>query len=185
MVQVSDPRIIWWLNERPTLTLDQLMDDAAEDMLVVFQQAHERFSSGAQKLPAAEQGWRDSHLALCTYGALLSQELRLNRGNDPGTFWTFANYGKDMVRLGGAFSMPVWYQDEDIMRSHWSAGIRHKAIVPDVKCPWDEVDEYWPVLWPVLTETGYELRVSKSDKEAMASDDLWLPDDISRRVANL
>lgn len=185
MVQVTKPRIIWWLNERPTLTLASLMDDAAEDMLTLLLQAHERFSDGAEKLPAAEQGWRESHLALCTYGALLSQELRLNRANDTGTFWTFANYGKDMIRVGGAFSMPVWYQDEDIMRSHWSAGTRHDSIISDLKCPYDEVDEFWPVLWPVLTESGYELRVAKADKEAMTSDDLWLPDDVARRVANL
>jgi hypothetical protein len=32
---------------------------------------------------------------------------------------------------------------------------------------------------------GYELRVNKSDKAAMEVDDLWLPDDIRRRVVNL
>jgi len=185
MVQVSAPRITWWLYERPTLTLASLMDDATEDLLALLLQAHERFSTGAEKLPAAEQGWRENHLALCTYGALLSQELRLNRANDTGTFWTFARCGQDDIRLGGVFSMPVWYQDEDIMRSHWSAGTRHGLVISDLKCPYDEVDEFWPVLWPVLTETGYELRVAKADKEAMASDDLWLPDDVARRVANL
>lgn len=180
------PRIIWWLDPRPTLTLDWLMDDELSDMVKVLDEAHRRMSSGAEKLPAAEMGWRNRHLAICVYGSLACQEMRVNRYDDPGLFWKFANAGNELVRLGATFEMPEWYEDEDLIKSHWSTGRRCKAIVADVKVPWSEVDEYWPVLWPVPSDDGgYELRINKADKAAMEVDDLWLPDDIRRRVVNL
>lgn len=183
---MDSPRVIWWLDSRPTLTLDWLMDDALSDMTKLIGAVHNRMQDGEEKLPAAGMGWRGSHLALCVYGSLACQEMRINRFDDPGWFWIFANAGKDLVRLGATFEMPSWYEDEDIMRSHWSAGLRHKAIVADLKVPWKEVDEYWPILWPVPAEDGgYELRVNKTDKAAMEVDDLWLPDEIRRRVVNL
>ncbi|QKY78601.1 hypothetical protein SEA_DRYAD_63 [Streptomyces phage Dryad] len=184
---MDSPRVIWWLDPRPTLTLDWLMDDALEDMTKLLGSAHSRFEGGAEKLPAAEQGWAGSHLALCVYGALACQELRLNRYNEQSKwFWSFANAGKELRRLGHEFQMPEWFEDEDVMKSHWSTGLRHKAVVADVKVPWSEVDEYWPTLWPVPAEGGgYELRVNKQDKAAMEVDDLWLPDDIRARVVNL
>lgn len=185
MVQVSDLRVIWWLDPRPTMTLDFLVDDALEDMVKLLGSAHSRFDGGAEKLPAAEQGWKDRHLALLVYGALACQELRLNRYNDVGWFWQFANAGRELTRRGHVFEMPAWFEDEHIMQSHWSAGLRNKAIVADLKVPWSEVDEYWPILWPVPTENGYEIRVNKSDKAAMEVDDLWLPDDVRSRVVNL
>ncbi|QNR52003.1 hypothetical protein phiRKBJ001_61 [Streptomyces phage phiRKBJ001] len=183
---MDSPRVTWWLDPRPTLTLDWLMDDALSDMVKLLMEAHTRFDSGAERLPAAEQGWSGSHLALCVYGSLACQEMRLNRFDDTGLFWTFANAGKELVRLGATFEMPAWHEDEDLMKSHWSAALRHKAIVADLKVPWKEVDEYWPILWPVPAEDGgYELRVNKADKTAMEVDDLWLPDDIVSRVVNL
>lgn len=178
--------MIWWLDARPTLTLEWLEDEPLGDLVKLLSTAHDRFQSGAEKMPAAEQGWVGSHLALCVYGSLACQEMRLNRCNDTGLFWQFANAGKELVRLGATFEMPAWYEDEHIMQSHWSAGLRHKAIVADVEVPWPEVDEYWPTLWPVPAEDGgYELRVNKVDKAAMEVDDLWLPDDIRQRVVNL
>lgn len=187
MVQVSDaPRVTWWLDPRPTMTLDCLMDDALEDLVKLLGGIHSRMDDGEERLPPAGQGWRGRHLAVCVYGALACQEMRLNRYNDPGWFWMFANAGRDLVRDNHVFEMPAWFEDEHVMQSHWSAGIRHKAIVADIKVPWREVDEYWPILWPVPAEDGgYELRVNKSDKTAMEVDDLWLPDDIRRRVVNL
>lgn len=183
---MDSPRVTWWLDSRPTLTLDWLMDDALADMVKLLDEAHTRFAAGAERLPAAEQGWTGSHLALCVYGSLACQEMRLNRFDDPKLFWMFANYGKELVRLGATFEMPAWHEDEDLMKSHWSTGLRHKAIVTDIKVPWTEVDEYWPTLWPVPAEDGgYELRVNKVDKAAMEVDDLWLPDDIRSRVVNL
>jgi hypothetical protein len=168
------------------MTLDWLMDDALEDMAKLLKSAHDRFESGAEKLPAAEMGWRDSHLALCVYGSLACQEMRLNRYNDPGWFWKLAGAGKEMVRLGTKFEMPAWHEDEHLIQSHWSAALRHKAIVSDLKVPWSELDEHWPILWPVpVAGGGYELRVNKADKEAMQLDDLWLPDDVRSRVVNI
>jgi hypothetical protein len=186
MVQVSDLRITWWLYPRPTLTLDCLMDDALSDMVKLLGEAHSRFESGSEKLPAAERGWQERHLALLVYGSLACQEMRLNRYDDPGKFWEFANAGRELVRRGHVFEMPAWFEDEHIMQSHWSVGIRTKSIVSDLKVPWNHVDEYWPVLWPVTNDSGgYELRVNKADKEAMEVDDLWLPDEVRNRVVNL
>jgi len=168
------------------MTLDCLMDDALKDMVKLLGSAHSRFDGGAEKLPAAEQGWKDRHLALLVYGALSCQELRLNRYDDVGWFWQFANAGRDLVRRGHVFDMPAWFEDEHIMQSHWSAGRRHKAIVADLKVPWPQVDEYWPILWPVPIEGGgYELRINKQDREAMKVDDLWLPDEVRHRVVNI
>ena len=183
---MDSPRVIWWLDSRPTLTLEWLADEQLVSMVKVLEAAHRRMEDGTEKFPAADAGWRGSHLALCVYGSLACQEMRLNRYDDSGPFWMFANAGKELVRLGATFEMPAWYEDEHIMQSHWSAGLRHKAIVADVEVPWPEVDEYWQTLWPVPAEDGgYELRVNKVDKAAMEVDDLWLPDDIRQRVVNL
>lgn len=183
---MSDPRVIWWLDPRPTLTLEWLKEDALENLTKLLGAVHSRMQDGEDKLPAAGQGWRGSHLAVCVYGSLACQEMRVNRFNDPGWFWMFANYGKELVRLGATFEMPAWHEDEDIIKSHWSTGLRHEAIVAEAEVPWPEVDEYWPTLWPVPAEDGgYELRVNKTDKAAMEVDDLWLPDDIRSRVVNM
>src|SRR3546814_14849257 len=123
---------------------------------------------------------------MCVYGALACQEFRVNRYGGKTWFWQFANVGRELVRRGATFEMPAWFEDEHLMQSHWSAGIRHKAIVADIKVPWKSVDEYWPVLWPVATEDGgYELRVNNSDSAAMEVADLSPPDEVSARVDHL
>ena len=79
---------------------------------------------------------------------------------------------------------------------HWSDSVKRCVEAAGAPGPaWsclkdelsqDEVDEYWPVLWPILTDSGgYELHVSKKQREAMERDDLWLPDNIISRVVNL
>ena len=185
MVQVN-LRMTWWLDPRPTMTMDWLMDDHLEDLIKTCSNVVAYLGEPEKAAPAVVHGWFGHKLAMCVYGALACQEYRLNRCMGDTWFWQFAHEGADLARLGATFSMPPWFEDEDLMKSHWSAGLRHKAVVADVKVPWAEVDEYWPVLWPVVTEDGgYELRVNKADKAAMGVDDLWLPDDIMTRVVNL
>lgn len=185
---MTNLRMTWWLDPRPTMTMDWLMDDHLEDLIKTCGNVVSYLNdpNPTRPSPAVVKGWSRSHLAMCVYGALACQEHRLNRYGGNTWFWNFANVGKELVRNGATFEMPVWFEDEHIMQSHWSAGLRHKAVVADLKVPWTEVDEYWPVLWPVITENGgYELRVNKQDKAAMEVDDLWLPDDIRARVVNL
>lgn len=168
------------------MTMDCLMDDHLEDLIKTCGNVASYLAEPEKAAPAVVHGWFGRKLALCVYGALACQEFRLNRYGGNTWFWQFANEGRELVRRGAEFQMPAWSEDEHLMQSHWSAGIRNKAIVADLKVPWSQVDEYWPVLWPVASEKGgYELRVNKSDKEAMMVDDLWLPDDVRSRVVNL
>jgi hypothetical protein len=185
MVQVSDPRIVWWLNARPTLTTEWLADDAIKQLIKTCSNVVSYLDSDREKVPAPVQGWVGHKLAMCVYGSLVCQEWRLNRAGGDTWFWEFAAAGKELVRRGDEFKMPPWFEDEHLMQSHWSAAKRHGALEDDVAVPWAEVDEYWPVLWPVITEDGYELRVNKADKAAMEVDDLWLPDNVRARVVNL
>ena len=162
------------------------MDEHLEDLIKTCGNIVTYLGEPEKAAPAVVHGWFGRKLAMCVYASLACQEFRLNRYGGKTWFWQFANEGKELVRRGATFEMPPWFDDEDLMRSHWSAGLRHKAIVADLKVPWSEVDEYWPVLWPVIKEDGgYELRVNKSDKAALEIDDLWLPDNVRRRVVNL
>lgn len=178
---MNGPRVIWWFDTLPTQTIDLLSDKALASMLKVLGSANRRFISDADKLPAAEQGWLGSHVALCVYGSLGCQDMRLNRGHDTGRFWEFANTGRELVHRGATFLLPPWYEDEDVITSHRSVAQRNDALDDTI-----DAEEFWPILWPVIIEDGgYELRVNKEDKAALYVDDLWLPDDVRRRVVNL
>lgn len=177
--------MIWWLYTTPTDTLDVLYDERIESMIDDIDVACQRAVLG-QEAKASERGWEGSLLALYTYGALACIELKHKRGIDPDMFHVFAIPGKQLVKDGAKFEMPPWYEDEDLIKSHWSAGLRTKSIISDIKPTYEDVDEYWPVLWPLPNDDGgYDLHVSKKQREEMARDDLWLPDDIRARVVNL
>lgn len=180
-------RIVWWLDPRPTLTLEWLTDDALNRLIKTCSNVVQYLDSDDGKpLPAPVQGWVDRKLAMCVYGSLACHEYRVNRCGGKTWFWQFAGHGKELARRGATFEMPAWHDDVHIIQSHWSTGMRRKAIDPNVKVPWGHVDEYWPTLWPVPTSNGgYELRVNRDDKAALAIDDLWLPDEIRNRVVNL
>lgn len=183
---MSNLRITWWLDPRPTLTMDWLMDDALVTLIKTCSNVVSYLAEPEKAAPAVVHGWHGRRLAMCVYGALACQEHRVNRCMGKTWFWQFANEGQELARRGAVFEMPAWFEDEHLMQSHWSAGLREKAIVADIKVPWSQVDEYWPVLWPVATESGgYELRINKADKAALAIDDMWLPDEVRSRVANL
>lgn len=184
---MSDLRITWWLHQRPSVTMDYLSDSHLETLIRTCGNIVAYLDDPGKAAPAVVHGWFARKLAMCVYGSLACQELRVNRCAGKQPFWEFANRGRELVRLGAAFKMPAWYQDEHLMQSHWSAAIREKAIESDIKVPWSQVDEYWPVLWPVATSDGegYELRVNKADKAALEIDDLWLPDEVRNRVVNL
>lgn len=178
--------MIWWLYTTPTDTLDVLFDESIEKLIDDLDVACQRVGSN-QSIPVAERGWQSSALALHVYGALACSICRHMRGwEDEDRFPLFATPGQQLAKQGTKFEMPPWYEDEDLIKSHWSAAIRNKAVIPSYKVPHEEVDEFWPVLWPVLTDDGgYELHVSKKQREAMERDDLWLPDNIISRVVNL
>jgi hypothetical protein len=180
--------ILWWLYRTPTDTLEVLYDEAISDMIMYMEEATDRLllSDADTKLAPAELGWRGNLLALYTYASLACVEMRVNRCDDLGKFWVFANQGKKIAEEGTLFEQPPWYEDEDLIKSHWSTGVRTKAIIPDYAIPYQGVDEYWPMLWPVADPAGgYKLMVNKRDRTAMACDDLWLPDDVIKRVANI
>lgn len=180
-------RITWWLNQRPSLTMGFLEDEALNALVETSGSILSYLDEPDKPAPAVAHGWHARKLAVCVYGSLACQELRVNRYASKNSFWEFANKGRDLVRLGAAFQMPAWYQDEHLMQSHWSAALREKAVEADIKVPWSQVDEFWPVLWPVATAdgAGYELRINKADKAALGIDDLWLPDEVRSRVVNL
>lgn len=183
---MSNLRVTWWLNPRPSLTMEWLTDDHLETLIRTAGNVLSYLDEPEKAAPAVVHGWFARKLAVCVYGSLACQEYRVNRCMGNSHFWEFANRGRELVREGAAFQMPEWYQDEHLMQSHWSTGLREKALVADLKVPWRQVDEFWPTLWPVATEDGgYELRINKADKAALEIDDLWLPDDVRSRVVNL
>lgn len=179
-------KVTWWVSSLPSETLAVLSDAALLETIKTSLAATRVLRRGGD-LPAVGRMWENNVLALHVYGGLACMEASHRRGLDDDSFAKFGTPGKQMAADGVQFEMPPWYQDEDVQISH-IAGIQREGLWrnEEARIELDEEDEFWPMLWPVATEGGgYELMVNKKDREAMAVDDLWLPDEVRSRVVNL
>jgi hypothetical protein len=183
------PKVTWWVSVSPTNTLSMLSDEALLETLNTTRGLARRLRVGPEKLPAVGQMWKYDLMGLYAYGMLISMELRNKRLHELDAFWEFNGPAKEMAeRAEGQFRLPPWHDDEHVHRSHVVHLDRHDMWKDDVDIPElvHSDDEFLPMLWPVMvSENEYELRVNKADKEALAIDDLYLPDEIASRVTNL
>lgn len=179
-------KVTWWIEPLPSKSIEVLNDQALLDTLKMTMQLNRLLVRGGD-LPAVGRMWEGNPVGLQVYGMLLCLEANHKRGLDADFFQEFAQPARKIIEEGGCFAMPPWHQDEDVHISHIAAIEREGLWRSDEhRIELDEEDEFWPVLWPVATESGgYELMVNKKDREAMAVDDLWLPDEVRARVVNL
>lgn len=183
-------KLTWWLEKSPTRSLAALSDEALLATLSMTESLCVLIRKGDwcadDKLPAVGHMWKHNPLALHIYGMLASIEADRKRGFNVGSFAEFNYYARQMSQSQDVeFEMPPWWEDEDIMKSHASAAMREKALDDGVLVG-HHVDEFWPVLWPmVYADRTYDLHISKKDKAALEIDDLALPDSVRSRVVNL
>jgi len=178
-------KVTWWLDTMPSMWLERLSDEALLETIRTSLALCRLIRRGGE-LPAVGRMWEGRVLALHAYGAMLCIEANHKRGLDADFFADFATPGKQLSREGARFALPAWHDDEDVHISHIAAVTRGGFWKSsDLEVELDEDDRFWPVLWPVATASGYQLMVNKKDREAMARDDLWLPDDVRARVVNL
>lgn len=179
-------KVTWWLDTLPGMWLERISDEALLETIRTSLALCRLFRRGGE-LPAVGRMWKNHVLALHAYGCLLSIEANHKRGLDEDSFADFGTPGRKLAEEGARFALPRWHDDEDVHISHIAAIEREGLWRSDEhRIELDEEDGFWPVLWPVATESGgYELMVNKKDREAMAVDDLWLPDEVRARVVNL
>lgn len=76
-----------------------------------------------------------------------------------------------------AYTLPPWWGDLDIYRSHRSALVREDSDHYGVL--WNDVPEDWPMLWPVIDKgapDGYRLHITGMSARRVAAGELTLPD---------
>jgi len=128
--------------------------------------------------------WQGYHVAVGAYNAALAATMAQHRIS----FGTRALKVAGVVRQmrGDApdpFVMPPWVEDADVLRSHRSNIVRRW---PEYDGVWPKTPERMPYLWPFVDgEGGYELYLSKYDKEQLAAGERALPDSIKKRIVNL
>lgn len=179
-------KVTWWLDTLPSMWLDRLSDEALLETIKTSLALCRVFRRGTDDIPVVGRMWEANQLALHAYGCLVCVEVNHKRGLDNDSFADFGTPGKQMAQDGVRFALPPWHDDEDVHISHIAAVHREGLWrSPAHAIELDEEDMFWPMLWPVAVTGGYHLMVSKKDREAMAVDDLWLPDDVRDRVVNL
>lgn len=176
-----------WVEDTPTRTIARLSDQALIDTINLTRTVCKLLRGGGDKLPPVAQMWQFHSMSLHVYGCLAAMELCNKRQNELDAFSEFNTPAREMYERGERFEMPPWFDDDDVQFSHISALTRLDLWRSDEdRIEADDVDEFWPVLWPIMTShDDYQLMVNKKDREAMAIDDLWLPDEVRSRVVNL
>lgn len=178
-------KVTWWLDTLPSMWLDRISDEALLETIRTSLAVARALRRGGE-LPAVGRMWQNHELALMAYGCVLSIEANHKRGLDADFFADFGTPGRKLAEEGRKFELPPWHDDEDVHISHIASMSRGGFWRSDAhRVELDEEDGFWPTLWPVAKGSGYELMVSKKDREAMAVDDMWLPDDVRARVVNL
>lgn len=192
MTATVRPKVTWWFSESMMDTAARLDDEALHETISMVKTLS-RLATGratAKNEPPVYRMWKHHPMGLHVYGCILSMEASGMRGMDDD-FYAFSSPARELREASmEKFTLPPWYEDEHVIMSHRATAGREStwAYLDEesiLDLP-DEDHEWLPMLWPIMTgpET-YELRVGKADREALAMDDLWLPDDIRERVVNL
>jgi hypothetical protein len=179
-------RVTWWFGPSPTESVRMLSDDALVEVLSFAERVAHTLENNASPTAPAVLMWRGRLHCLRVYGCLASIEAYNRRGLDLDMFWKFNGPLRGMLDEGSEFKMPVWQTDEDLWMSHMSSAERDGLLVEDHGIKFHNDDwHYIPMLWPIPDgRGGYDLHISKKDKEAVLVDDLFLPADMRSRVVN-
>ena len=128
--------------------------------------------------------WTGYEVALAAYEASLAVELA-TRGVYTFKHLESATIIQKLRRTEPAeFEFPSWLEDIDVLRSHRSNMARRWPS--EYAGAWGKTPELWPYLWPfVNSKGGYEIFVSKQDKNMLISGERQLPKSVRERVQNL
>lgn len=141
-------------------------------------------------LPAREGATMHTPLLRCWTGYenilaayyVAMQTTLATRGISPITNNVF--YVRDAIKSLGkvedvSFVQLPWLADKDVLRSHRSNLMRRWPLRYSFpKTPLD-----MPYIWPFISDDGYELKLSKYDKELLALGERKLPSDIKQRIS--
>lgn len=176
-----------WTWTKYSQTFDSLSDEMlgaqrlqAESLLKTLMGAEDEWA----KHPVIYM-WKGYEPALIIYGMMSCREWTFGLGNADHAFWTFARRGTELIKdKQYRYVRPPWMDDKDFIRSHRS---HLRRIDPGhYGDQWENTPENMPLLWPVVdADGGYELKVTKKDKELLKAGKLKLPKDIAARVVNL
>lgn len=189
------PKLTWWFSSSMTDTAARLSDEALAETidLVKLLCRIGRGEATVKTDPPVYRMWKYHLMGLHVYGCVLSMEAAGLREMED-SFYEFSSPARSLQEATqNSFKLPPWYVDHHVIQSHIATATRENTYAwmtdgnDDMSIPLaSDDDEWWPVLWPImLDENEYELKISKSDREALERDDLWLPDDVRARVVNL
>lgn len=172
--------------------LDTADDLADQQLIQQHDEARNVFNSMVydeplEGLPAnhpLRKMWEGYEVALAAYTVCMALELT-KRGYIAGLATNrVAGPVREMRRdYGVEFEVPPWFEDTDVMRSHRSNLIRRYPAA--YGAAWKGTPANMPYIWPIVTEDGYDLLLSKGDKALLASGERELPAPIKRKIKNL
>jgi hypothetical protein len=130
-------------------------------------------------------GWLGYEVALALYvGATVAEATR--RGVGMTRLVLRAADAVRQLRVGDAdvvFTPPPWWEDTDVLRSHRSNLMRTRP--GDYGDAWKGITPDLPYLWPFVDDDGgYELKLSKHDKQLIADGERSLPKSMKAKVTN-
>lgn len=150
------------------------------------------YSDESKEAPPAplQRMWQGHEYSLGIYAMTMGERVHKLGIKDEIFFKThdlFQQWKKDAKEDGEpipSWVTPPWARDTDVMRSHRSNLVRRwpRQYSPIfLKTP-----DNMPYVWPLLDgKGGYNLNVSKFDKDLIAKGERVLPKAIAERVVNL
>jgi len=166
------------------LATDQLAQARRESEALFYELVFDEFDDDLGKAPAPlRMMWTGYETALAGYSIACSAIL-VGRGIATSQQALELSNTIEDLRRGGdpaPLEIPPWLSDTDVLSSHRSNLLRRW---PD-NYSWRRIPANMPYLWPVVDGDGeYELRLSKYDKELLASGERKLDKKIMERVTN-
>lgn len=134
--------------------------------------------------------WQGHEYALGIYAMTMAERVHAVGVKDTIFFKThdlFTQWKKDAAEDGEtapSWITPPWVRDTDVMRSHRSNLLRRWPV--QYAGTWGKTPNDIPYVWPLLDgKGGYNLNISKFDKDLIAKGERKLPKAIAERVVNL
>jgi hypothetical protein len=163
----------------PQLALAQVESFALFNELMYSEPSEERGSAPAP----LKMMWQGYEVALAAYSVATATILVKHGVTAAGSPLALTQSVRDLRQSGelAELVLPPWFEDTDVLRSHRSNLMRRW---PEVYS-WNRTKPDMPYLWPVVDDNGgYELRLSKYDRNLLANGERSLPPTIMERITN-